>query len=227
MPTPTIRIPRLKRRLFYVWIFGEVLVFLLSACAPSFPTANTTQTPVPTTLSDPSFTNPVYNKDFPDPYVLLVGDTYYAYGTTNGSTVNIRAIKSQDLAHWEEQGDALPVLPEWSVRSSGYTWAPGVIEIGDQFLMYYVARRQRCLLPVHWCGSERGCQRAFYRFNEHPFICQAELGGSIRTPILSRMMMEKLYLLWKNDGNCCDLEVALWVQELSPDAGVWSGSRSN
>ena len=216
MPTPTIRIPRLKRRLFYVWIFGEVLVFLLSACAPSFPTANTTQTPVPTTLSDPSFTNPVYNKDFPDPYVLLVGDTYYAYGTTNGSTVNIRAIKSQDLAHWEEQGDALAVLPEWSVRSSGYTWAPGVIEIGDQFLMYYVARDKDVDRQCIGVAVSEDANGPFTDSNEHPFICQAELGGSI-DPYPFKNDDGKLYLLWKNDGNCCDLEVALWVQELSPD----------
>jgi len=229
MATPKIRIPSLKRRLFYLWIFGEVLAFLLSACAPAVQTAmqtapteeittttNTTQTPVPTALSGPSFTNPVYNDDFPDPYVLLVGDTYYAYGTTNGSTVNIRTIKSNDLVHWEELGDALPALPEWSVLQSGYTWAPGVTEVGDQFLMYYVAREEdfdRQCIGVAVSDNPAG---PFRDPNKEAFVCQPRLGGSIDAyPFKDDD--GKLYLLWKNDGNCCGLDVALWVQELSPD----------
>jgi hypothetical protein len=50
--------------------------------------------------------------------------------------------------------------------------------------------------------------------NEKAFICQGERGGSIDP---YQDVDGKLYLFWKNDGNCCGLEVALRVQELSPD----------
>ena len=134
---------------------GIIGFLLLSACAaastPSATTAPTHEpvstqaetpilTPEATELSGPSFTNPVYSLDFPDPHVILVDNTYYAYATTNGSSINIRVMSSPDLLTWEEPGDALPAMPKWAKLNSGFTWAPGVMEIEDQFVMYYVAR---------------------------------------------------------------------------------------
>src|SRR5574341_1839150 len=145
---------RWKRSLFTSWLSAGIGLLLLNACTSestaltisppsSSPTvtqtASPTLTPTATQLPEPSFTNPVYKNDFPDPHIILAGDTYYAYSTTNGTT-NIHVISSPDLLHWENQGDALPALPKWSVLSAGYTWAPGVIQIDDKFVLYYVAR---------------------------------------------------------------------------------------
>ena len=220
-----------KRFSFHVWV---VCLLLLAACAPAPPPAATattapeeeptaTQTeesptliPEPTQLSGPSYANPVYKRDFPDPHVILVEDTYYAYATTNGSSVNIRMIGSPDLVNWENLGDALPALPKWSVLNAGYTWAPGVMEIEDQFVMYYVARDKeidRQCIGVAVSGTPDG---PFTDPNDEAFICQEDLGGSIDA-YPYRDDGGTLYLFWKNDGNCCGLEVALWVQELSPD----------
>jgi beta-xylosidase len=217
-------------------VVSAIILLMLTACAPApsavAPTAtltstmavaatNTTSptTPAPTTtatLAGPSFTNPVYKSDFPDPYVLRVGDTYYAYGTTNGSTVNIRVIKSNDLVNWENLGDALPALPKWSVLSSGYTWAPGVVQIGDQFLMYYVARDKAADRQCIGVAISDKPQGPFLDPNTNAFVCQTKLGGSIDAyPFQDDD--GKLYLLWKNDGNCCGLDVGLWIQELTPD----------
>jgi beta-xylosidase len=225
---PRMTFPNFKRSLFHAWKLWGVVFLLLSACAPApqaTPTAASTevtqtrpptQTPAPTALPGPSFTNPVYPEDFPDPYVLVVDDTYYAYATTNGSTTNIRVIRSKDLVNWEELGDALPALPEWSILSSGYTWAPGVVQIEDQFLMYYVARDEEADRQCIGIGVSDDPAGPFRDPNKEAFICQTELGGSIDAhPFKDED--GKLYLLWKNDGNCCGLEVALWIQELSPD----------
>ena len=38
-------------------------------------------------LAETTYTNPVYGRDAPDPYVLRVGDTYYAYTTNAGSQI--------------------------------------------------------------------------------------------------------------------------------------------
>jgi beta-xylosidase len=208
------------------WLWG-VGILVLNACAPT-PTPAPEQEPVstqtesppltaePTELPGPSFTNPVYKNDFPDPHVILVDDTYYAYGTTNGSSVNIRVMRSPDLVNWEELGDALPALPKWAVLNAGFTWAPGVMEIEDTFVMYYVARDKEADLQCIGLAVSDDPAGPFTDPNEEAFICQTELGGSIDA-YPYRDDDGKLYLLWKNDGNCCGLEVALWVQELSPD----------
>jgi beta-xylosidase len=206
-------------------------LLFLSACAPA-PTRSATATqpseqePVstqteaptltsePTALSAPSFTNPVYNRDFPDPHVILVGDTYYAY-STNVYPSNIPAITSTDLVHWESLGDVLPSLPKWAVLNFEYAWAPGVIQIDNEFVMYFVARDKEIDKQCIGVGVSESPAGPFLDPNEKAFICQSELGGSIDAyPYRDD---GKLYLLWKNDGNCCGLEVALWIQELSPD----------
>src|SRR5690349_2727553 len=51
-------------------------------------TAADTATPrptVPPTLGPDQFANPVIRRDFPDPDVLKVGDTYYVYATNAAS----------------------------------------------------------------------------------------------------------------------------------------------
>lgn len=222
-----------KHHAYHTWRLWGIILLLLSACAPVTPapptaqptatqteppanTATPAQTSTATALPGPSFTNPVYPDDFPDPYILVTEDAYYGYATTNGSTTNIRVIRSEDLVNWEYLGDALPGLPEWSVLSSGYTWAPGVVQIGDQFLMYYVARDEDIDRQCIGIGVSDDPDGPFRDPNDEAFICQASLGGSIDAhPFKDED--GKLYLLWKNDGNCCGLEVALWIQELSPD----------
>jgi beta-xylosidase len=221
-----------KRSSFQLRRGWAILLFLLSACAPSStatptvePSATQTEPPAhtatpaqaatPSPLPGPSFTNPVYNRDFPDPYVIRVGDTYFAY-STNVYPSNIPAITSTDLVNWESLGDVLPALPKWAISNFQYAWAPGVIQIGDKFVMYYVARDQEIDKQCIGVGVSDQPAGPFTDSNEEAFICQGDLGGSIDAyPFQDKD--GKLYLLWKNDGNCCGLEVALWIQELSPD----------
>jgi beta-xylosidase len=163
----------------------------------------------------PVYTNPVYDEDFPDPHIIRLGDTYYGYAT-NSANANIQLIRSTDLAHWERLGDALPALPQWASPNQGLTWAPGVIQIGDIFVMYYVTRYQevdRQCISYALSSSPEG---PFADESTAPFICQVDLGGSI-DPYPYRDDDGRLYLLWKNDGNCCGKSVGLWVQELSDD----------
>ena len=178
-------------------------------------TKSSTLTAEPTELSGPSFTNPVYKFDFPDPHVILVDDTYYAF-STNTFPANIPALTSTDLVQWESIGDVLPALPKWSVLNFSYVWAPSVIQIEDKFVMYYVARDKEIDKQCIGVAVSDNPAGPFTDPNDKAFICQGDLGGSIDAYPF-RDDDGKLYLLWKNDGNCCGLEVALWVQELSPD----------
>ena len=69
---------------------------LLAACSG-------TSTPAPDSsgASTMTFTNPVYDKNFPDPGVLREGGTWFAYGTNN-TAQNVPLLTSTDLVHWNE-----------------------------------------------------------------------------------------------------------------------------
>lgn len=155
-----------------------------------------------------TFTNPVWNHDFPDPFVLKAGDTYYAYAT-NGNGKQVQTLSSKDLVHWTAGPDALPrVAPKWAYN--GATWAPEVMKIGARYVLYYTTSRQigravagRPLGPYHDDSSQ-------------PLVNQLPLGGSIDASPF-RDGDGTLYLYWKNDGNSVGVPTDIWVQRLSPD----------
>ena len=89
------------------------------------------------------YKNPVWDGYFADPYVLLSGGTYYAYGTgtadAEGETPGncFPVLTSTDLAHWKPVGGAL--FPRSDLPLDSHYWAPAVAQIGDRFLLYYSA----------------------------------------------------------------------------------------
>ena len=195
------------------------------------PHGSPTDSPRPS-IAGPTYDNPVFAPDFPDPHVILVDGTYYGYAT-NSANQNVPIISSDDLASWERERDALPALPSWTGLNFGTRWAPGVIQVEDTFVLYFVAcdatyrppgfQGQSCVLPLD--RSDRQCLGVatadsplgpFRDESNKPFICQRELGGSIDAYPF-RDVDGQLYLYWKNDGNCCGLPVGLWVQPLSDD----------
>ncbi len=90
-----------------------------------------------------TYTNPVWNADFPDPTVIHARDGYYyAYGTETrraGKVLNIQVARSPDLVHWTLLGDALPVKPAWAHTTDSF-WAPHVSEVGGKYYMYFSAK---------------------------------------------------------------------------------------
>lgn len=156
---------------------------------------------------------PAIASDFPDPGMLVVGDVYYAYAT-NAYGKHIQVASSRDLSHWTMLPDALPALPVWAADGN-WVWAPEVIQIGAEFVMYYTA---------HDAASGRQCigvatsmrpEGPFRDTRTAPFVCQASLGGTIdASPFRDG---GALYLYFKSDGNCCNLTTHLWGQRLTPD----------
>jgi beta-xylosidase len=57
---------------------------------------------------DGTYTNPIINADFPDPDVILVGDTYYMITTTMFVFPGVTILKSKDLVNWEYCSNAVP-----------------------------------------------------------------------------------------------------------------------
>ena len=167
-----------------------------------------------------NYTNPVYASDFPDPFVLRVGEAYYAYAT-NGGGATIQLLRSSDLVSWVYGSDAFGNLPAWA--TPGWTWAPEVAAVPGGFAMYYTARHtesQRQCIGVAFSKTPEG---PFTDSSLEPLICQLTEGGSIdASPFTDRDGSR--YLYWKNDGNCCGQRTYLYAQRLSSDGLQLTGA---
>ncbi len=89
---------------------------------------------VPARADDaPTYTNPVWDRDFPDPHVIRHGGKYYAYATQTGGT-GFQLLVSDDLVHWTRQ--PLEFFVPWS---RDHYWAPEVLERNGTFYFTYSA----------------------------------------------------------------------------------------
>jgi hypothetical protein len=111
----------------------------------------------------------VYPFDFPDPFVLTVGGTYYAYAT-NSVEGNIQIIQSSDLTHWTAVGNALPNLPSWAAPN--HTWAPAVLPVGGQYVLYYTAQLAQGGPQCISAAVAAQPQGPFIDTSTGPFACQ-------------------------------------------------------
>ncbi|HXQ44238.1 MAG TPA: glycoside hydrolase family 43 protein [Acidimicrobiales bacterium] len=170
-------------------------------------------------------TAPVYDLDAPDPDIIRVGSTYYVY-TTAGNGGHIPVLSSTDLQHWSYAGDALPVLPPW--ERAGQTWAPGVVILGDQYVMYYATARRT---DGEECISEATSLTPtgpFVDSSASALICQPDLGGSLDPqPFVDPSGTPFLY--WKSNGGNGGLPIPgnIWVAQLSPDGSAVVGDAVN
>ncbi len=161
------------------------------------------------------------DQDFPDPDVLRVGDTYYAYAT-NSPAANVQVATSTDLKSWTVASvDALPTLPEWA--APGKTWAPDVSEVSPgRFVMYFVAAN---IDPPYQCvnvalsDSPTG---PFIVSGSAALVCSADQGGAI-DPASFVDTDGTAYLVWKNDGNCCGIDTWLQIAPLAIDRLTLTG----
>ena len=188
-------------RLFAV----AAVALLLTGCAAAAPDD---------TVEEPTTAPFAIDADFPDPDVLKVGNEYHLYAT-NGAGFNVQQAVSTDLVTWERGGtDALPALPPWA--ASGKTWAPEVAEAQDgSFLLYFTAASKdpaRQCIGVATSGDPAG---PFTSDAEQPLVCPDD-GGAIDA---STFVDDDgtMYLLFKNDGNCCGLDTWLQIAPLSAD----------
>lgn len=168
--------------------------------------------------AQPAFV-PVFEVNFPDPFVLLHDGRFIAYSTNDGP--NVPMATSTDLVHWAfvgdaagKQRDALPRLGSWA--KTGFTWAPEVLELGGKYLLYYTAsdpHKDAQCIGVAVASDPLG---PFVDELSEPIVCQVDLGGSIDADAFHDAD-GKLYLYLKNDGNRVGKHSSIWVQSLAPD----------
>ncbi len=162
---------------------------------------------------------PVFPFDFADPFLLRMGDVYYAY-STNSTGGNIQVITSHDLRHWEWIGNGLAAVPFWASRD--LTWAPSVLPRGNTYVVYYT---------VHEISSGRQCissgvsvapQGPFVDDSWGPLVC--EPGGSIDpSPFVDAD--GRAYLTWKHE-RVGDEPSRIMIRPLGADGRSFTGTSS-
>ncbi len=151
----------------------------------------------------------VYPFDFPDPDVILVGQTYFAYAT-NSVAGNIQIIASDNLTQWETIGNALPSLPAWAKPNN--TWAPAVARVNGTFLMYYAVDVAATSTECISVATASRAQGPFVDNSVAPLECQQAMGGSI-DPSTFTDANGVSYLVWKSGGPGSS---RLWSEQLNP-----------
>ena len=171
-------------------------------------------------IAEPSFV-PVFQANFPDPFVMLDNGEFIAFSTNDG--VNLPMASSKDLVKWSavmdpakpgKRLDGMPVLASWV--KEGANWAPEVAHIGAKYLLYYTANNRkldRQCVGVAVADNVRGPYRDQ---SAGPLVCQTELGGTIDADAF-RDSDGKRYLYYKNDGNRVGKVSSIWAQRLSDD----------
>jgi beta-xylosidase len=82
-------------------------VFLIIITISFLPFVNLFAQKLNSDNGDGTYTNPVIAADFPDPDVILVGDTYYMVSTTMFVFPGVTILKSYDLVNWEYCSNAV------------------------------------------------------------------------------------------------------------------------
>lgn len=197
-----------------------VAVALLAALSPAV---------APTASANPiGAVAPVVNENFPDPDVLLVDGTYHAYAT-NSDGINVQHQTSRNLRTWKKKPDALPVVGDWvgpcSVTPDGTedncVWAPEVAKVEGGYALYYTAHDRASNLQCIGLALAEGPDGPFVPVGGEPLVCPTELGGAIDAATYNED--GQLHLLWKADGNCCNLPTMLFIQSLSADGTMLTG----
>ncbi|MCU1374120.1 MAG: putative glycoside hydrolase, partial [Actinomycetia bacterium] len=160
--------------------------------------------------------------DFPDPAVLRVGSTWYAYGT-DGDLGNVQVVKSNDLVTWTSAraGGALPAVPSWGQNDD--VWAPGIHNTGAGYVLYSAvvskATGKRCIAAATSSAPEGP-----FAANQSFQLCNDGEGGIIDPDVF--VGAGGTFLLWKTEGVPGTVAPAIWSQPLAANGLLLTGTAS-
>lgn len=152
---------------------------------------------------------PVITSDFPDPAIVKVKDTWYAFGSQSiydQKNVKIQLATSADFTTWEvsEGYDALGKLAPWVRASNPVVWAPSVSQLDNgKWLMYYSAVTTTAGDgKLHCVGTAISdtIQGPYDSNADEPFACPTDDGGALDASSF-RDSDGTLYALYKIDAN--------------------------
>jgi hypothetical protein len=138
----------------------------------------------------------VYCDDFADPFVLRVGNSYYAY-STNTDKSNVPVLTAGGLFGTGRRTDALPKVARWS--KPGRVWAPAVLPRPDGFVLYYTTRASNTDRQCLSRAVAKQPSGPFVDDSRAPLVCPRNGGAIDPAPFVDAK--GRAYLLWKEyDG---------------------------
>jgi hypothetical protein len=180
-------------------------ILFLKSAAPACQTA----------LTPEGESAPVLAYDFADPYVMRVGNTYYAFAT-NAAGGSVQQARSTDLVNWTFGSNALANLPPWA--EAGSVWAPATLDRSPFAVMYYTVREKgtsRQCLSVAVSSSPGG---PYLDGSQAPMEC-GESGAIDPSPFIAADGTP--YLLYKTER-----PARIWSRPLTPDGRAFAGPPS-
>ena len=161
--------------------------------------------------------SPVLGGDWPDPSLVFDNGEHVALTTSGGWAPTMRVLRSPDLQQWRITGAVFRRPPRWA---EGTFWAPEITRLGGGFAVYYSAlprtSKKIYCLGVATAPTPDGPWRDLGR----PLRCGGH--GSI-DPFPVRDEQDRLYLLWKSNGNRFERRTPIYAQRLSEDGLRLSG----
>ena len=168
-----------------------------------------------------------FGLDAPDPDVVRVGTTYYAFttGTTWGNHLGVLIDTSGDptvgwrtLTGQTYGSTALPSPPSWEQADT--QTSPGVVQWAGRWLLYYDA-----FDPAlgHYClsmATSSSPQGPYSDTSSGPITCQTDLGGSVDPSPFVDPSTGALWLQWKSNDGSSGQPAYFWSALLSADGST-------
>ncbi|MCJ1286442.1 hypothetical protein MMC26_005787 [Xylographa opegraphella] len=146
-----------------------------------------------------TITGPAITSNFPDPAIITVGNTYYAFATGSGG-LNIPIATSSDGSTWTNTNtDALPRAGSWSNGQN--IWAPDVVRLSSGSFVLYYAATSAANTSSHCIGAATSDSvTGPYTPVADAIACPISRGGAI-DPAGFADYDGSQYVLYKIDGN--------------------------
>lgn len=156
----------------------------------------------------PTYRNPVIAADAPDPDIVALDGTYYAF-TTASLNGPIQLFVSNDLVHWRAAGWPGPLVRDAPWTTYGREWAPSVIEVGDEWLLFYATEQTATGEQCVTAAVAPAINGPYVNDASTPLACNAIDPSPVQLPDGS------LALVWK--ASAADGQAQLVEQPLTSD----------
>lgn len=164
---------------------------------------------------EPTYTNPVTDKDRPDPGVIFDGGYYWMTHTTGGPNNGWPLYRSTDMMTWTSMGNMLTSANRPAFMDDGAFWAPEIHKINGQYVITGTARStlysDRTVIAIATAAEITGP----YTVRSTPIVGESAVGNLDST--IFQDWDGRVYLIWKRQSNSATAaNGSIRLRELDP-----------